>query len=83
MEAGIYIRNHVPIEEWSEESTVYGKVKVDCDRSRQWKRGLIARLVVYIVPEAQWATHEQVEVAVTRHGGPNSFQLQMILMTCG
>jgi hypothetical protein len=71
VEVGIYIHNYVPIEEWSNELAVYGKVKVDRDCSREWKRGLNARLVLHTRPETQWATHEQVEVRVKPSRGPN------------
>ena len=71
MEVVIYDHNYVPIEEWSNELAVYGKVKVDCDCSRKWKRGLNARLVLRTRPETQWATHGQVEDRVKPIRGPN------------
>ena len=39
-----YALDYVPIEEWSDELAVYGKIKVVSDCSREWKRGLTARL---------------------------------------
>jgi hypothetical protein len=39
----VQICDYVPIEEWSNELAVYGKVKVESDWSRKWKRGLTAR----------------------------------------
>ena len=62
---------------------IYGKFKVltvDVDNSN-FKKFV---KVINVKPEAEWSNHEQVEsVMETYTGGPNSFLLKKIGMTCG
>ena len=49
----------------------------------QGNRGLRARIVACNRPETGWPIHEQVEVRVKPHGGPNRPPLKSWRMTCG
>lgn len=41
------------------------------------------RLVIWVRPETKWSSHEQVEAGSFARGGPYSYLLQQIGMTCG
>ena len=47
------------------------------------KPSVNSAIVTCIRPETGWPTHEQVEVAVKRYGGPNRPPLKRWRMTCG
>jgi len=60
----------------------YGKFKlIEYVENSSFKK---LRKVIIIRPEAEWSNHEQVESYIEIYaGGPNSYLLKKIGMTCG
>ena len=72
----------VPFVEWSGELMYAARLSYSVTEP-QGNRGWTARIVACIRPETGWPIHEQVEVVVKHHGGPNPRPLKRAGMTCG